>query len=836
MVSPVSGIEIPQVTTLERDINLTSVKNGFVIYNTDTNSLEVTNDGGATWQESATMEDLDLIGLNKAYLNGNEINLTASDPLTINAGDPAGPVFDCYTASNGAATNVVDRIEGYTFVPTVDINVTGLTYVDVDFTLPGIREINIYRKSDQVLIMKAGVQKTDPLVDGFRVNSSVTYVVSSILSKDVPYVLAVSVPATEEYLNTPTTTDALIDVIETASGPDSSTTQFPVTFTPVLDIPRAGGFQFQELTLVPRFQYQTGGYIQYSGSTVINALQDTGNFIINGDGLGNLVNVDYGANHVTINGQLTLESFVNINSFITQTIGGCNFNALQNAVASTTFKINTNSTANAFVVDYDDDRILIQTEARFLPLTADRLAFIGSNKEITTTNLAGDVTTIGNTTTLATVNSNVGTFGDAVNVTQLTVNEKGLVTAVVDVPISFPAISLQAAYDGGNIVLISDPDPFVVKMNSPQFGAEENSFSGGSTTSTNASDRIEGFRFSPDVDIQVNALQYVDANMGAGTRETGIYTYVGTPGPGTLLASALVAKTDPLVSGFRTKSITPIVLTAGQQYVIATVVPAGENYFISTDQVPSPNITTFGTADGPNSSVLVYPTAYNTTPTQLLAGGFRFQAEEIVESNAFSIDESDQQVNCYKDLDLNNNSILNLNSLNGIEPSGGLFMQTANGAVLTASTTETDLLGTGIGSLTIPANYFGMNSFKLDIGGYIGSTNGDTLTLRIKSNGSVDLGVLVVTLGNATSKYFELEADFVVRSTGVATLASIATNFDFTYNQNASNAFVGQRGVFINNTTFDTTISNTITLTGQFSTANAANTIQTATAILNRTF
>ena len=48
----------------------------------------------------------------------------------------------------------------------------------------------------------------------------------------------------------------------------------------------------------------------------------------------------------------------------------------------------------------------------------------------TNANLTGDVTSVGNATTLATVNSNVGTFGSATACVTETVNGKGLITAV----------------------------------------------------------------------------------------------------------------------------------------------------------------------------------------------------------------------------------------------------------------------------------------------------------------------------------------------------------------------------------------------------------------------
>lgn len=61
--------------------------------------------------------------------------------------------------------------------------------------------------------------------------------------------------------------------------------------------------------------------------------------------------------------------------------------------------------------------------------------------------LTGDVTTSAGAvaTTLATVNSNVGTFGDSTHVAQVTVNGKGLVTAASSV-----AISVSASPPGSN--------------------------------------------------------------------------------------------------------------------------------------------------------------------------------------------------------------------------------------------------------------------------------------------------------------------------------------------------------------------------------------------------
>ncbi len=70
------------------------------------------------------------------------------------------------------------------------------------------------------------------------------------------------------------------------------------------------------------------------------------------------------------------------------------------------------------------------------PASGNLTKFSGATS-ITNADLTGDVTTSGGVaTTLATVNSNVGTFGDGTHVAQVTANAKGLITAVSSVAIT----------------------------------------------------------------------------------------------------------------------------------------------------------------------------------------------------------------------------------------------------------------------------------------------------------------------------------------------------------------------------------------------------------------
>ena len=167
----------------------------------------------------------------------------------------------------------------------------------------------------------------------------------------------------------------------------------------------------------------------------------------------------------------------------------------------------------------------------------------------------------------------------------------------------------------------------------------------------------------------------------------------------------------------------------------------------------------------------------------------------------------------------------------------GLFTQTANGPTVTATTTESTIVGTGLGSLTVPANGFQVgDSFKVDVVGHVSSKNNDTIRIKIKS-GSVILGDTgTVTMPNITSKHYSINLNFTVRSLGAAGTASIASSGQFTYSKNASNAFEGSNFSIVNNTTFDTTVSNTLDITVEWSSTSALNSIYSEILTLYKTY
>ena len=167
----------------------------------------------------------------------------------------------------------------------------------------------------------------------------------------------------------------------------------------------------------------------------------------------------------------------------------------------------------------------------------------------------------------------------------------------------------------------------------------------------------------------------------------------------------------------------------------------------------------------------------------------------------------------------------------------GLFAQTSNSSTVTNTTTETSIIGSGVGTLSVPAGAFSVgDSFSGRMVGHISSKNNDTIRIKVKS-GSVILGDSgLITMPQTTSKHYIIDLNFTIRATGAAGVASIVTGMVFTYSKDASNAFEGSNFSTENNTTFDTTVSNTLVITVQWGSTNAANSIYSEIFTLTKTY
>ncbi len=174
-----------------------------------------------------------------------------------------------------------------------------------------------------------------------------------------------------------------------------------------------------------------------------------------------------------------------------------------------------------------------------------------------------------------------------------------------------------------------------------------------------------------------------------------------------------------------------------------------------------------------------------------------------------------------------------------IPPSGlyGLFTQTVNSTPVTATTVEGSLIGTGVGSLSVPANGFAVgDSFRAQFAGHISAQNNNTLTLKVKSGSVILADTGAITMPGINNLHWTMWIDFTVRAIGPAGTAVIASGGQFTYMKNASNAFEGDTFSVVNSTTFDTTALNTLSVTAQWSSNNVNNSIYSEIFTLYKTY
>lgn len=167
----------------------------------------------------------------------------------------------------------------------------------------------------------------------------------------------------------------------------------------------------------------------------------------------------------------------------------------------------------------------------------------------------------------------------------------------------------------------------------------------------------------------------------------------------------------------------------------------------------------------------------------------------------------------------------------------GLFTQTNNSIPVAATTVEGSLIGTGVGSLSVPANGFVVgDSFRAQFAGHISAQNNDTLTLRVKSGSVILADTGAITMPGISNLHWTMWIDFTIRAIGAAGIAIIASGGQFTYMKNASNAFEGDVFSIVNNTTFNTTVLNTLSVTAQWSSNSASNSIYSEIFTLTKTY
>ena len=165
-------------------------------------------------------------------------------------------------------------------------------------------------------------------------------------------------------------------------------------------------------------------------------------------------------------------------------------------------------------------------------------------------------------------------------------------------------------------------------------------------------------------------------------------------------------------------------------------------------------------------------------------------------------------------------------------PSAGLYAQTVQSSTITNTTTETSVVGTGVGSLTIPANTFVVgDSYHAKIGGVISAQNGDDITINIKAGSTTLATTGALDLEATTSMAWECELDFTVAAIGAS--GSMCTNGNFAYNRNTGTL---EGYVFQDVQAFDTTIDNTLDITVTWAQAKTQDQIYSANFVLHKVY
>ena len=179
-------------------------------------------------------------------------------------------------------------------------------------------------------------------------------------------------------------------------------------------------------------------------------------------------------------------------------------------------------------------------------------------------------------------------------------------------------------------------------------------------------------------------------------------------------------------------------------------------------------------------------------------------------------------------LDMNNNGILNLSSINNLSVTGGLYAGTSAGTALNTTTLTTLTPTTSVGSLTVPANGFSVgDSYHLVVAGDCDFFNNDTvqITLRYDGTNLAQSTVFAVENANGSNNVFEIEADFTIRSIGAT--GSVHTSGEFTYNKDSTDS-KDFRGIRFNDTqVIDTTATATLDVLFQFVSRPGGSTLQT---------
>lgn len=154
-----------------------------------------------------------------------------------------------------------------------------------------------------------------------------------------------------------------------------------------------------------------------------------------------------------------------------------------------------------------------------------------------------------------------------------------------------------------------------------------------------------------------------------------------------------------------------------------------------------------------------------------------------------------------------------------VNTSYGLYNQTGSYTAISQSTAETNIIGGGVGTLSVPAGGFQQGqAYQLTVTGTGTFNNNDTLDIHVETAAGVHLTRTgAFTIANASDTRWKLDINFSIHQIGSAGTAAIVSAGTFMYTKDASTNFEGVNFGTENSTTFDTTVDNTLTVKATFS-------------------
>jgi len=193
------------------------------------------------------------------------------------------------------------------------------------------------------------------------------------------------------------------------------------------------------------------------------------------------------------------------------------------------------------------------------------------------------------------------------------------------------------------------------------------------------------------------------------------------------------------------------------------------------------------------------------------------------------------------------NPVINISVSSGITGAGtsvspliassrGLYSQT-NDSTPVSGILPLTLIGSGVGSLLVPANKFNVgDSFRADFGGLLSAKIGEKLEIVIRSSTVVLADSGLQTMGALTNAVWSLSVIFSIRQIGGTGVASIVTFSNFYFVQQSNGNAQGFGFNNVNSFNFDTTVNNTFNVTAQWDSSDPANSIYSDVFVLQKIY